>query len=302
VRRCRSLDARGMSTPYAAAQEKGEVAVTKFCSTRSRPLIAGFRSIETSGKPCGSRSSRDRTRRRLRAHRSSPPTPPPPPPHPPPPPLPRRGRQSQDPARPARVKVGTGPRRPGHPARAAHSLAAGCDAVALKGEAINSRAPRPLNLIHAIVRPPTLIQAPRTGSRRRKSCAPWDETGFQNARLDVFSKMGMPVFPAGNANLPRRDLRQYPAAPRHHELRSRRPRSCRSLPRLSVVVALLHAVLRSKEAAAMSQPVHPMRNATGRTASAERPPTKLRSLAVSARANGAQASGDSLGARRASTC
>ena len=110
----------GMSHQYAdILKAKGEEAANQVLFDQSRRFSQVFRSIETSGKPWVAAINRARARRRLRADAVLP--------------LPRRGRQSQDPPRTARSEGRAVPRRRRHPARAAHRLAAGCDAAAVEG-------------------------------------------------------------------------------------------------------------------------------------------------------------------------
>src|SRR6266513_627178 len=108
-----------------------------------------------------------------------------------------------------------------------------------------------LNLIHAIVPAADMIKAAKDWIKGGgKAVAPWDEKGFKLPGGPVFSKMGMQMFPAGNAIYRRETYDNYPAA--------RAIMSCvyegLQLPidaALRVESRYFTQILRSKEAAAM---------------------------------------------------
>lgn len=152
----------------------------------------------------------------------------------------------------------------------------------LKGEAINLARAKALNLIHAIVPPADMIKAAKDWIKGGgKPIAPWDEKGFKLPGGPVFSKMGMQMFPAGNAIYRRETYDNYPAA--------RAIMSCvyegLQLPidaALRVESRYFTQVLRSNEAAAMIRSLFLSMQELNKGARrpANVPPTKVKKLAV----------------------
>jgi enoyl-CoA hydratase/carnithine racemase len=82
----------------------------------------------------------------------------------------------------------------------------------LKGEAVNLARAKQLNLIHAVVPAADLIKAAKDWIKGGGTAvAPWDEKSFKLPGGPVFSKMGMQMFPAGNAIYRRETYDNYPA-------------------------------------------------------------------------------------------
>ena len=127
LRRRRSLDARGHE-PHLCRTAEGEGRGRRQPGAvrPEPPLLAGVPLDRNLRQAVGRRHQRARARRRLRAHAVLP--------------LSRRRRKSQDPARSARDQGRPVSRRRRHPARAAHRLAAGCDATAAEGRGDQPRA------------------------------------------------------------------------------------------------------------------------------------------------------------------
>jgi 3-hydroxyacyl-CoA dehydrogenase/enoyl-CoA hydratase/3-hydroxybutyryl-CoA epimerase len=190
----------GMSHQYAdLLKAKGEEAANQMLFDQSRRFSLVFRSIETSGKPwvaainglalgggfeltlsCHYRVAADNPKTRLG--------------------LPE-------------VKVGLFPGAGG--TQRVPRIVSPQDAMQLllKGEAINLAKAKALNLIHAIVPPAEMIQAAKDWIKGGgKPVAPWDEKTFKLPGGPVFSKMGMQMFPAGNAIYRRETYDNYPAA------------------------------------------------------------------------------------------
>ncbi len=152
----------------------------------------------------------------------------------------------------------------------------------LKGEAVNLTRAKALNLIHAVVPAADLIKAAKDWIKGGgKAVAPWDEKGFKLPGGPVFSKMGMQMFPAGNAIYRRETYDNYPAA--------RAIMSCvyegLQLPidaALRVESRYFAKVLRSKEAAAMIRSLFLSMQELNKGARrpAGVPPTKVKKLAV----------------------
>src|ERR1700751_920218 len=152
----------------------------------------------------------------------------------------------------------------------------------LKGEAVNLAKAKQLNLIHAIVPAADMIKAAKDWIKGGgKAVAPWDEKGFKLPGGPVFSKMGMQMFPAGNAIYRRETYDNYPAA--------RAIMSCvyegLQLPidaALRVESRYFTQILRSKEAAAMIRSLfmemQELKKGAGRPQGV--PPTKVKKLAV----------------------
>ena len=116
----------GMSRSYAdALKDKGEVAANQMLFDQSRRFSLVFRCDRNLGQAVGRRDQRPGARRRFRTDAVVP--------------LPRRRRKSEDPARPAGSQGRAVPRRRRHPARAAHRVAAGRDAIAAQGRGDQSR-------------------------------------------------------------------------------------------------------------------------------------------------------------------
>src|SRR3954466_6079790 len=152
----------------------------------------------------------------------------------------------------------------------------------LKGEAINLAKAKALNLIHAVVPASDLIKAAKDWIKGAgKAIAPWDEKTFKLPGGPVFSKMGMQMFPAGNAIYRRETYDNYPAA--------RAIMSCvyegLQLPidaALRVESRYFTQILRSKEAAAMIRSLFMSMQELNKGARrpANVPPTKVKKLAV----------------------
>src|SRR5256886_14396707 len=228
----------GMSKTYAdMLAAKGEVAANQMLFEQSRRFSQVFRSIETSGKPwvaainglalgggfeltlaCHYRVAAENPKTRLG--------------------LPE-------------IKVGLFPGAGG--TQRVPRIVSPQDAMQLllKGEAINVAKAKALNLIHAVVPAADLIKAAKDWIKGGgKAIAPWDDKAFKLPGGPVFSKMGMQMFPAGNAIYRRETYDNYPAA--------RAIMSCvyegLQLPidaALRVESRYFTSVLRSKEAAAM---------------------------------------------------
>jgi 3-hydroxyacyl-CoA dehydrogenase/enoyl-CoA hydratase/3-hydroxybutyryl-CoA epimerase len=259
----------GMSQQYAALlKAKGEEAANQMLFDQSRRFSQVFRSIETSGKPwvaainglalgggfeltlsCHYRVAADNPKTRLG--------------------LPE-------------VKVGLFPGAGG--TQRVPRIVSPQDAMQLllKGEAINLAKAKALNLIHAIVPPAEMIQAAKDWIKGGgKPVAPWDEKTFKLPGGPVFSKMGMQMFPAGNAIYRRETYDNYPAA--------RAIMSCvyegLQLPidaALRVESRYFTSVLRSNEAAAMIRSLFISMQELNKGARrpANVPPTKVKKLAV----------------------
>ncbi|KWV48720.1 3-hydroxyacyl-CoA dehydrogenase [Bradyrhizobium macuxiense] len=190
----------GMSRTYSdLLKEKGEEAANQVLFDQSRRFSQAFRSIEVSGKPwaaainglalgggfeitlsCHYRVAAENPKTRLG--------------------LPE-------------IKVGLFPGAGG--TQRVPRIVPPQDAMTmlLKGEAVNLARAKALNLIHAIVPASDLIKAAKDWIKGGgKAVAPWDEKGFKLPGGPVFSKMGMQMFPAGNAIYRRETYDNYPAA------------------------------------------------------------------------------------------
>ncbi|MCS3686768.1 3-hydroxyacyl-CoA dehydrogenase NAD-binding domain-containing protein [Bradyrhizobium elkanii] len=259
----------GMNRSYAQLlKEKGEEAANQMLFEQSRRMSQSFRAIETSGKPwvaainglalgggfeitlaCHYRVAAENPKTRLG--------------------LPE-------------IKVGLFPGAGG--TQRVPRLVQPADAMQLllKGEAVNLTRAKALNLIHAVVPPADLIKAAKDWIKGGgKAVAPWDEKGFKLPGGPVFSKMGMQMFPAGNAIYRRETYDNYPAA--------RAIMSCvyegLQLPidaALRVESRYFTKVLRSKEAAAMIRSLFLSMQELNKGARrpAGVPPTKVKKLAV----------------------
>ncbi|MCA6125992.1 enoyl-CoA hydratase/isomerase family protein [Bradyrhizobium sp. WSM 1704] len=259
----------GMNHAYARLlKEKGEEAANQMLFDQSRQMSLAFRAIETSGKPwvaainglalgggfevtlaCHYRVAADNPKTRLG--------------------LPE-------------IKVGLFPGAGG--TQRVPRLVPPQDAMTLllKGEAVKLDRAKALNLIHAIVPAADLIKAAKDWIKGGgKAVAPWDEKGFKLPGGPVFSKMGMQMFPAGNAIYRRETFDNYPAA--------RAIMSCvyegLQLPidaALRVESRYFTKVLRSKEAAAMIRSLFLSMQELNKGARrpAGVPPTKVKKLAV----------------------
>ncbi|MHC1948604.1 enoyl-CoA hydratase/isomerase family protein [Bradyrhizobium sp. UFLA06-06] len=259
----------GMNRSYAQLfKEKGEEAANQMLFEQSRQMSQSFRAIETSGKPwvaainglalgggfeitlaCHYRVAAENPKTRLG--------------------LPE-------------IKVGLFPGAGG--TQRVPRLVQPADAMQLllKGEAVNLTRAKALNLIHAVVPAADLIKAAKDWIKGGgKAVAPWDEKGFKLPGGPVFSKMGMQMFPAGNAIYRRETYDNYPAA--------RAIMSCvyegLQLPidaALRVESRYFTKVLRSKEAAAMIRSLFLSMQELNKGARrpAGVPPTKVRKLAV----------------------
>ncbi|MGF6307311.1 3-hydroxyacyl-CoA dehydrogenase/enoyl-CoA hydratase/3-hydroxybutyryl-CoA epimerase [Bradyrhizobium sp. i1.8.4] len=259
----------GMNRSYAQLlKEKGEEAANQMLFEQSRRMSQSFRAIETSGKPwvaainglalgggfeitlaCHYRVAADNPKTRLG--------------------LPE-------------IKVGLFPGAGG--TQRVPRLVSPQDAMQLllKGEAVNLTRAKALNLIHAVVPAADLIKAAKDWIKGGgKAVAPWDEKGFKLPGGPVFSKMGMQMFPAGNAIYRRETYDNYPAA--------RAIMSCvyegLQLPidaALRVESRYFTKVLRSKEAAAMIRSLFLSMQELNKGARrpAGVPPTKVKKLAV----------------------
>ena len=259
----------GMSRTYAQLlKEKGEVVANQALFDQSRRFSQLFRSIETSGKPwvaainglalgggfeltlaCHYRVAADNPKTRLG--------------------LPE-------------IKVGLFPGAGG--TQRVPRIVSPQDAMQLllKGEAVNLARAKALNLIHAIVPPADLIKAAKDWIKGGgKAVAPWDEKGFKLPGGPVYSKMGMQMFPAGNAIFRRETYDNYPAA--------RAIMQCvyegLQLPidaALRVESRYFTQILRSKEAAAMIRSLFMSMQELNKGARrpANVPPTKVKKLAV----------------------
>ena len=259
----------GMNRSYAQLfKEKGEEAANQMLFEQSRRMSQSFRAIETSGKPwvaainglalgggfeitlaCHYRVAAENPKTRLG--------------------LPE-------------IKVGLFPGAGG--TQRVPRLVQPADAMQLllKGEAVNLTRAKALSLIHAVVPAADLIKAAKDWIKGGgKAVAPWDEKGFKLPGGPVFSKMGMQMFPAGNAIYRRETYDNYPAA--------RAIMSCvyegLQLPidaALRVESRYFTKVLRSKEAAAMIRPLFLSMQELNKGARrpANVPPTKVKKLAV----------------------
>lgn len=259
----------GMNRAYAQLfKEKGEEAANQMLFEQSRQMSQSFRAIETSGKPwvaavnglalgggfeitlaCHYRVAAENPKTRLG--------------------LPE-------------IKVGLFPGAGG--TQRVPRLVQPADAMQLllKGEAVNLTRAEALNLIHAVVPAADLIKAAKDWIKGGgKAVAPWDEKGFKLPGGPVFSKMGMQMFPAGNAIYRRETYDNYPAA--------RAIMSCvyegLQLPidaALRVESRYFTKVLRSKEAAAMIRSLFLSMQELNKGARrpANVPPTKVKKLAV----------------------
>ncbi|GIQ71685.1 3-hydroxyacyl-CoA dehydrogenase NAD-binding domain-containing protein [Bradyrhizobium sp. RD5-C2] len=259
----------GMNRSYAQLfKEKGEEAANQMLFEQSRQMSQSFRAIETSGKPwvaainglalgggfeitlaCHYRVAAENPKTRLG--------------------LPE-------------IKVGLFPGAGG--TQRVPRLVSPQDAMQLllKGEAVNLTRAKALNLIHAVVPAADLIKAAKDWIKGGgKAVAPWDEKGFKLPGGPVFSKMGMQMFPAGNAIYRRETYDNYPAA--------RAIMSCvyegLQLPidaALRVESRYFTQILRSKEAAAMIRSLFLSMQELNKGARrpAGVPPTKVKKLAV----------------------
>ncbi|OKO72461.1 3-hydroxyacyl-CoA dehydrogenase NAD-binding domain-containing protein [Bradyrhizobium sp. NAS96.2] len=259
----------GMNRSYAQLfKEKGEEAANQMLFEQSRQMSLAFRAIETSGKPwvaainglalgggfeitlaCHYRVAAENPKTRLG--------------------LPE-------------IKVGLFPGAGG--TQRVPRLVQPADAMQLllKGEAVNLTRAKALNLIHAVVPAADLIKTAKDWIKGGgKAVAPWDEKGFKLPGGPVFSKMGMQMFPAGNAIYRRETYDNYPAA--------RAIMSCvyegLQLPidaALRVESRYFTKVLRSKEAAAMIRSLFLSMQELNKGARrpAGVPPTKVKKLAV----------------------
>src|SRR5262244_26507 len=259
----------GMSHTYQKLlKEKGEVAANQVLFEQSRRFSQVFRSIETSGKPwvaainglalgggfeltlsCHYRVAADNPKTRLG--------------------LPE-------------IKVGLFPGAGG--TQRVPRIVQPQDAMQLllKGEAIKVDRAKALNLIHAVVPAADMIKAAKDWIKGGgKAVAPWDEKGFKLPGGPVFSKMGMQMFPAGNAIYRRETFDNYPAA--------RAIMSCvyegLQLPidaALRVESRYFTEILRSKEAAAMIRSLFLSMQELNKGARRPQnvPPTKVKKLAV----------------------
>ena len=259
----------GMNRAYAQLfKEKGEEAANQMLFEQSRQMSQSFRAIETSGKPwvaainglalgggfeitlaCHYRVAAENPKTRLG--------------------LPE-------------IKVGLFPGAGG--TQRVPRLVSPQDAMQLllKGEAVNLTRAKALNLIHAVVPAADLIKAAKDWIKGGgKAVAPWDEKGFKLPGGPVFSKMGMQMFPAGNAIYRRETYDNYPAA--------RAIMSCvyewLQLPidaALRVESRYFTQILRSKEAAAMIRSLFLSMQELNKGARrpAGVPPTKVKKLAV----------------------
>ncbi|WP_024510114.1 3-hydroxyacyl-CoA dehydrogenase NAD-binding domain-containing protein [Bradyrhizobium sp. ARR65] len=259
----------GMSRAYAQVlKEKGEVAANQVLFDQSRRFSLVFRSIETSGKPwvaainglalgggfeltlaCHYRVAAENPRTRLG--------------------LPE-------------IKVGLFPGAGG--TQRVPRIVSPQDAmtILLKGEAMDLARAKALRLVDAIVPPGDLIKAAKDWIKGGgKAVAPWDEKGFKLPGGPVFSKMGMMMFPAGNAIYRRETYDNYPAA--------RAVMSCvyegLQLPMdaaLRVESRYFVNILRSKEAQAMIRSLFLSMQELNKGARRPQdvPPTKVKKLAV----------------------
>ena len=259
----------GMNRAYAQLfKEKGVEAANQMLFEQSRQMSQSFRAIETSGKPwvaainglalgggfeitlaCHYRVAAENPKTRLG--------------------LPE-------------IKVGLFPGAGG--TQRVPRLVSPQDAMQLllKGEAVNLTRAKALNLIHAVVPAADLIKAAKDWIKGGgKAVAPWDEKGFKLPGGPVFSKMGMQMFPAGNAIFRRETYDNYPAA--------RAIMSCvyegLQLPidaALRVESRYFTQILRSKEAAAMIRSLFLSMQELNKGARrpAGVPPTKVKKLAV----------------------
>ena len=83
----------------------------------------------------------------------------------------------------------------------------------LKGDQIRLPQAKGMKLIDAVVPTADLIRSAKDWIKGGgKAIAPWDEKGFKLPGGPVFSKMGMQMFPAGNAIYRRETYDNYPAA------------------------------------------------------------------------------------------
>jgi 3-hydroxyacyl-CoA dehydrogenase/enoyl-CoA hydratase/3-hydroxybutyryl-CoA epimerase len=259
----------GMSHTYKQLlKEKGEEAANQVLFDQSRRFSQAFRSIETSGKPWvaainglalgGGFEITLASHYRVAAEN----------------PKTRLGLPE--------IKVGLFPGAGG--TQRVPRLVPPQDAMTLllKGEAVNLAKAKALNLIHAIVPAADLIKAAKDWIKGGgKAVAPWDEKGFRLPGGPVFSKMGMQLFPAGNAIYRRETYDNYPAA--------RAIMSCvyegLQLPidaALRVESRYFTKILRSNEAAAMIRSLFLSMQELNKGARRPVgvPPTKVKKLAV----------------------
>ncbi|QPF88393.1 enoyl-CoA hydratase/isomerase family protein [Bradyrhizobium genosp. L] len=259
----------GMSRTYAdLLKGKGEEAANQALFEQSRRFSQAFRAIETSGKPwvaainglalgggfeitlsCHYRVAADNPKTRLG--------------------LPE-------------IKVGLFPGAGG--TQRVPRIVPPQDAMTmlLKGEALNLTRAKALNLVHAVVPAADMIKTAKDWIKGGgKAVAPWDEKGFKLPGGPVFSKMGMQMFPAGNAIYRRETYDNYPAA--------RAIMSCvyegLQLPidaGLRVESRYFTQILRSKEAQAMIRSLFLSMQELNKGARrpAGVPPTKVKKLAV----------------------
>jgi 3-hydroxyacyl-CoA dehydrogenase/enoyl-CoA hydratase/3-hydroxybutyryl-CoA epimerase len=259
----------GMNHAYAKAlKEQGETAANQMLFDQSRRFSLILRSIETSGKPwaaainglalgggfeitlsCHYRVAAENPKTRLG--------------------LPE-------------VKVGLFPGAGG--TQRVPRLVPPQDAmtILLKGDPVTVEKAKALNLIHAIVPASDLIKAAKDWIKGGgKAVAPWDDKAFKLPGGPVYSKMGMMMFPAGNAIFRRETFDNYPAA--------RAIMQCvyegLQLPidaALRVESRYFTQVLRSKEAAAMIRSLFLSLQELNKGARRPQnvPPTKVKKLAV----------------------
>src|SRR4051795_10184247 len=152
----------------------------------------------------------------------------------------------------------------------------------LKGEAVDLKKAKALNLVHAVVPAADMIKAAKDWIKGGgKAVAPWDEKGFKLPGGPVYSKAGMMMFPAGNAIFRRETYDNYPAA--------RAIMQCvyegLQLPidaALRVESRYFTSVLRSKEAAAMIRSLFLSMQELNKGARRPKdvPPTKVKKIAV----------------------
>ena len=87
----------------------------------------------------------------------------------------------------------------------------------LKGDQLALNRAKAMKLIDAVVPPGDLVKAAKDWIKSGGAAkAPWDVDGFKLPGGPVYSKAGLMVFPAGERDLPPRDLRQLPGRARHH--------------------------------------------------------------------------------------
>ena len=207
-------------------KEKGEVAANQVLFDQSRRFSLVYRAIETSGKPWVAAINGLALGGGFELTLSLP--------------LPRRRRQSKDPSRPAGNQGRAVSRRRRHPARAAHRVAAGCDAVAAEGRGDQSRqgqGAEPDSCHRARGRSDQGRQGLDQG--RRQGGRALGREGLQAAgRPGLFQGRHDDV-PGRQCDLPPRDLRQLSGGARHHAVRLRGPAAA-DRRRAARRIALLH--------------------------------------------------------------